>query len=455
MTEKPAPPNIVFILADDWGWGDLGCYGHPHVQTPHLDALAAGGVLFTQFYVCSGVCSPSRAAFMTGRFPAHWGIHGHFADHGRNAARGMPNWLDPTATTYTRLLQQHGYAVGHFGKWHLGHGEGAPPPAEYGIDESRVNAGNGPQIGFPVVYRQPEDQGQRTRSSEIIVDCSIDFVEQHRDGPFLLNVWLNDTHATLDPDEKQLEPYEHLMPQGLKGKHAGANAIYFAVVTEADRQIGRLLDRLDELGLAENTIVIFTADNGPENIGIRNASHSGVGSPGPFRGRKRSLYEGGIRTPCLVRWPAGGAEAGLIDNDTPLAAVDWLPTFCALTGIEVPEGLELQGEDMSAAFRGLPQARTTPLHWEWRFHVYGHPINRSPILAIRQGEWKLLANPDYERVELYHVPSDPMELNNLAERYPILVTQLCAQALAWQATLPKGPFDETAGLNDYPWPGRE
>ena len=110
---------------------------------------------------------------------------------------------------------------------------------------------------------------------------------------------------------------------------------------------------------------------------------------------------------------------------------------------------------MSAAFRGTPQARTTPLHWEWRFHVHGHPINRSPILALRQGEWKLLANPDYERVELYHVPSDPMELNNLAERYPITVTQLCAQALAWQATLPKGPFDETAGLNDYPWPGRD
>ena len=124
-------------------------------------------------------------------------------------------------------------------------------------------------------------------------------------------------------------------------------------------------------------------------------------------------------------------------------------------GIELPEGLELQGEDMSTALRGTPQARTTPLHWEWRFHVHGHPINRSPILALRQGDWKLLANPDYERVELYHIPSDPMELNNLAERYPMIVTTLFAQALAWQATLPEGPFDETAGLNDYPWPGRD
>ena len=119
-------PNVVFVFADDWGWGDLGCYGHPHVQTPHLDALAAQGILFSQFYVCSGVCSPSRAAVMTGQFPARFGIHGHIADHDRNARRGMPNWLDPSVTTYCRLLQEAGYVVGHYGKWHLGHGAGAP-----------------------------------------------------------------------------------------------------------------------------------------------------------------------------------------------------------------------------------------------------------------------------------------------------------------------------------------
>ena len=148
------------------------------------------------------------------------------------------------------------------------------------------------------------------------------------------------------------------MPVGLEGKHAGANAIYYAVVTEADRQIGRLLRRLDELGLAENTIVLFSADNGPEDIAIRNASHSGVGSPGPFRGRKRSLYEGGIRVPFLLSWPEGNASRGTVDDDTPLCAVDLLPTFCALAGIDLPEGLQLDGEDMS----GCLSRQAAPAH---------------------------------------------------------------------------------------------
>jgi arylsulfatase A-like enzyme len=420
-------PNVLFIFADDWGWGDLGCYGHPHVRTPNLDALAARGVLFTQFYVCSGVCSPSRAAAMTGQYPARFGIHGHFADHDRNSQRGMPNWLDPSVTTYTRLFQRSGYAVGHFGKWHLGHGAGAPEPTAYGIDECRVNAGNGPQLGFPVAYRSPEDSGSRTRSSEVIVDETIGFLERHRDEPFLVNVWLNDTHATLDPDEKQLEPYRHLMPVGLEGKHVGANAIYYAVVTEADRQIGRLLRRLDALGLSGNTVVLFSADNGPEDIGIRNASHSGVGSPGPFRGRKRSLYEGGIRVPFLLSWPGGGTPMGTVDDDTPLCAVDLLPTFCTLAGIELPGDLPLDGEDMSGALRGRPSPRTIPLMWEWRFHVYGHPLNRSPMLAIRRDNWKLLLNPDRDRVELYDIPNDPMELNNQADQYPGQVAQMGEQ----------------------------
>lgn len=464
MPERP--PNIVFVFADDWGWGDLGCYGHPVVQTPNLDRLASQGTLFTQFYVCSGVCSPSRAAALTGQFPARHGIHGHFAEHEKNAERGMPNWLNPSATTYTRLLQQAGYAVGHFGKWHLGHGEGAPVPFAYGIDECRVNGGNGPQLGFPVAYRDTrpflrgsEEErlapGPRTRSSEVIVDESAAFIERHKDEPFLVNVWLNDTHSTLDPDPQQLERYEHLMPRGVMHKHVGANAIYSAVVTEADKQIGRLLERIESLGLAENTVVIFSADNGPEDIVISNASHSGVGSPGPFRGRKRSLYEGGVRVPFILRWPAGGATPGTVDDATPLCAVDLLPTFCSLAGAEAPHGAALDGEDMSDVFRGAQRPRRTSLMWEWRFRVMGHCINKSPMLAIRKGQWMLLMNPDRSRVELYDIPNDPMELTNLAERRPDVVEPMAREVLAWQKTLPEGPIQAEAGSNAYPWPGRE
>ncbi len=440
-------PNIVFVFADDWGWGDLSCYGHPHAKTPNLDRLAAQGTLFSQFYVCSGVCSPSRAAVMTGRFPAHWGIHGHFAQNEQNAARGMPNFLDPDAVTVTGLLQQSGYAVGHFGKWHLGSGAGAPGPYDYGIDESKINVGNGPLLDFTDLQT---GEG-RSRSTEVIIDETIGFIERNKNEPFFVQAWLNDTHAILDPTEEQMEPYKQFTANGLEDKHKGALRIYYSVVTNADRHIGRLMDKLDELNLSDNTIVIFSADNGPEDIHIRNATHSGVGSSGPFRGRKRSLYEGGVRTPFIIRWP-NGVSAGRIDNDTPLCAVDFLPTFCNLAGVDI-DGLVLNGEDMTDALRGRSIERKKPLLWEWRFNIAGHCLHKSPMLSIREGDWKLLLNPDRSRVELFNIPRDPMELNNRAEYMPERVAQMADRVLAWQDTLPEGPIDDNAGSNAYPWPG--
>ena len=440
-------PNIVFVFADDWGWGDLSCYGHPQARTPNLDRLAAQGTLFSQFYVCSGVCSPSRAAVMTGRFPAHWGIHGHFAQHEQNAARGMPNFLDPDAVTVTGLLQQSGYAVGHFGKWHLGSGAGAPAPYDYGIDESKINVGNGPLLNFTDLQT---GEG-RSRSTEVIIDETIGFIERNKDEPFFVQAWLNDTHAILDPTEEQMEPYKQFTANGLEDKHKGALRIYYSVVTNADRHIGRLMDKLDELNLSDNTIVIFSADNGPEDIHIRNATHSGVGSSGPFRGRKRSLYEGGVRTPFIIRWP-NGVSAGRIDNDTPLCAVDFLPTFCNLAGIDI-DGLVIDGEDMTDALRGRSVIRKKPLMWEWRFNIAGHCLHKSPMLSIREGDWKLLLNPDRSRVELFNIPRDPMELNNRAEHNPDIVAEMADRVLAWQDILPEGPIDDNAGSNAYPWPG--
>ena len=381
-------PNFVFIFADDWGWGDLGCYGHDTIRTPHLDRLAAEGRLFTQFYVCSGVCSPSRSAVMTGRFPARDRIHGHLSDHGLNRARGMPDWLDPGAVTYTRLLQQAGYRVGHFGKWHLGNGPGAPEPSAYGIDESFVNAGEGPQLEFA---RERWAPGLRIRSSEFIVGHAMRFIERHREQPFLVNAWLNDTHAILDPTREQLESYRDSGPQLVD--HPGATAIYYATATEADRQIGRLLERLDELGLADDTVVIFSSDNGPEDILVRNAAHSGVGSAGPFRGRKRSLYEGGVRVPFILRWPAGGGPRGAVDDATPLCAVDLLPTFCRLAGVEPPSPLQLDGEDMSDVFAGATRERRTSLLWEWRFRIGRPRAQPQPDAGAARGSVEAAGEP--------------------------------------------------------------
>jgi len=434
--KKTDRPNFVFVFADDWGWGDLGCYGHQKLRTPNLDRLARQGTLFTQFYVSSGVCSPSRTAIMTGHFPARHGIHGHIDNvrEEHNKQRGMPNELDPNVTTVTDLLKQAGYVTGHFGKWHLGHYE-KESMADYGVDEYKGVAGFdkkqllwGPKL--------------RAQSTPLIIDETIKFIEKHKDEPFYVQAWLLDTHATLMPNEEQLDAYP---------KDKGAVKVYYSAATDADKQIGRLMAKLDELGLSKNTVFVFSSDNGPEDIVIRNASHSGVGSTGPFRGRKRSLYEGGVRVPFIVRWPAQ-TPSGKVDNTSVIGGVDWLPTICSLAGIELPDGLNLDGESQSAAFRGNPTARTKPLMWEWRFRVYGHTLNRSPMLSIRDGKWKLLMNPDRSRVELYDIPADPSELNNLAAEHPEIVDRLSKTVLAWQKTLPPGPCDTVVGKNDYPWP---
>lgn len=436
-------PNFIFILADDLGWGDLGCYGNRFIKTPALDRMARQGTLFTQFYVNNPVCSPSRTAFMTSHFPAHHRIHGHLATPELNEKRGMPNFLDPKVTTVAHLLQKAGYRTAHFGKWHLGSGPGAPTPAAYGFDEHKAVNANGNVFSEADPYF-------RAKSTGLFVDETLRFIEQDKDKPFYVNLWTLVPHAILNPTEEQMQPYARFAPGG-GVPHKGALQIYYATVTNLDQEIGRLLKRLDEMGLADNTLVAFSSDNGPEDIHITNASHSAAGSPGPFRGRKRSLYEGGVRVPFLVRLP-GRIPAGRVENRAVVTGVDWLPSVCRLAGVQIPPELRPQGEDMSDTWLGASRERTKPIFWEWRFNIAGYNVNRSPMLSIRHGKWKLLMNPDRSRVELFNIPEDPMELNNLADRNPQVVRDLSARLLEWHKSLPPGPIDSNAGKNDYPWP---
>ncbi len=444
--QASSKPNVIFILTDDLGWGDLSCYGHPRLRTPQLDGLAKQGTLYTQFYVAASVCSPSRCAFMTGQYPARRRIHGHYATHEQNEARGMSNWLDPKVPNVASLLKSAGYATAHFGKWHLGNGTGAPLPEEYGFDEVRAVNCNNPGWTEP-------DSTFRAKSTRLMVDEALRFVRANKDRPFYVHLWTLLPHAALNPTEEQMEPFNRFSwEDGIQ--HKSAETIYYASVNDLDTQVGRLLRGLEELGVADNTIVLFSSDNGPEDIHIRNAGHSGVGSAGPFRGRKRSLYEGGIRMPFIVRWP-GRVPAGRIDNTSVVAAVDFLPTLCNLAGVTVPPDHALDGENVSDILRGESRPRNTPLMWEWRFGILGEPFHRSPILAIRAGDWKLLMNPDRSRVELYDIPNDPTQMDNLAAQHPEVVERLAANVLAWQKTLPPGPVDPSAGRNDYPWPGEQ
>lgn len=444
---EPAKPNVIFILADDLGWGDLGCYGHPNIKTPNLDKLAKGGTLFTQFYVNGSVCSPSRCAFFTGQYPARHKIHGHYATREQNETRGMSQWLEPTAPNVPTLLKSVGYATAHIGKWHLGSNSGGPPPDKYGFDfvgTSESGGANGPA----------NDPYFRAKSTEIFVDEAIQFVESNKAKPFYLQLWTLVPHATLNPTDEQVKPYARFRAGGPNFPHRSAAENFYASVTDLDTQVGRLMKALDDLGLANNTLILFSSDNGPEDIHINNAGHSGIGSAGPFRGRKRSLYEGGVRVPGIIRWP-GHVPAGVIDDTSVVAGVDWLPTVCKLASVSIPPEHKLDGENMSDVFLGQPRARVTPLMWEWRFRIAGEPFHHSPQLAIRDGDWKLLLNPDRSRVELYNLKRDLTQLNNVAEKHADVVTRLSERVLTWQKELPAGPIDPGAGQMNYTLPGNK
>ncbi|MEK6238114.1 MAG: sulfatase-like hydrolase/transferase, partial [Planctomycetales bacterium] len=271
-----AKPNIVFILADDWGWGDLGRHGHPYLKTPHLDQLARDGTEFYQFTVASGVCSPSRAALMTGQFPARHGIHGHFATVESHVKRGMPDWLDPKTVTLPRLLNKAGYATAHYGKWHLTNimVPDAPLPLAYGYDDYGAFNCSGKQM--PVHDDVPR---------------AIKFIEKNAaiNKPFFINLWIHEPHTPHYPRPEFLKKFARLKEP---------DQVYAAVLAHADARIGELLQTLDRLKIADNTLVIFTSDNGPENTGARRnvdddstgpglGTFASVGVTGGHRGRKR------------------------------------------------------------------------------------------------------------------------------------------------------------------------
>jgi arylsulfatase A-like enzyme len=283
-----------------------------------------------------------------------------------------------------------------------------------------------------------------------ILDETMSFIEQQQGKPFYANVWFSDVHATLNPSEAQLEAVSRYKPTGDIDFY-GVDQVYLAALLEMDQQIGRFLDKLSALGLDQNTIIIFSSDNGPEDYQIRNSAHSGVGSAGPFRGRKRSIYEGGIRVPFIIRWP-DHIPADHVNTTSVVNGVDFLPTIASIIGAKLPEGLILDGENMADVWLGNGRKRQRQLFWEWRYRVFGHVLNRCPMIAVRDGDYKLLLNPDKSRVELYNIIEDPTEMQNLATAEPEMTRALSEAALAWYSTLPESPMDKVAGQNNWNWP---
>ncbi|KAA5539187.1 sulfatase-like hydrolase/transferase [Roseiconus nitratireducens] len=426
-------PNILLILADDWGWGDLGCHGHPYVKTPNIDRLAKEGTDFYRFTVASGVCSPSRTAIMTGHFPARYNIDGHFAWVPSNAKRGMPDWLSPQAPLLPRFLQQVGYATAHFGKWHLSNDmiPDSPLPSEYGYD--RYDAFNCAGEQMPV-HADAEN--------------AIAFIEEcHRhDKPFFINVWMHEPHTPFHVVPKYRWRFQDLPER---------DNIYASVLSHADDRIGELLKTLDRLRLADDTLVIFSSDNGPARAArptelelmYDTATGAGFGiaaskgTTGGRKGYKAALFEGGIGVPFIARWP-GKIAAGKVDRTSMISAVDLLPTFCELAGAELPLDYQPDGISQVKALTGTQTStREKPLFWRMQS---AWPIPRAKpyhwaSYAIVHGQWKMLTNRAGDYRELYNLADDPLEQKDLSKMHPDVTRRLQSEIESWQATLPESP----------------
>lgn len=418
-------PNIVFILADDLGYGDLGCYGQTRIRTPRLDRMAAEGLRFTRAYAGSTVCAPSRCALMTGRHMGHARVRG-------NAGRNNPlaQALRAEDVTVARVLQQAGYTTALIGKWGLGDVGAAASglPRRQGFDyffgylnqrhahnyyptflwrnEDRVPLRN-------TVPDQDEDgagvsDNRLEYSADLITDEALAFIRRAQDRPFFLYFAPTIPHANNEAGAAGMEVPD--LGEYRDRDWPAAQKAHAAMVTRLDRDVGRLLDLLRELGLEEKTLVIFSSDNGPHREG--GFDPAAQGSSGPLRGIKRDLYEGGIRVPFIARWP-GHVPAGRV-TDQIVAFWDFLPTAAELAGVAAPAG---DGISFAPALLGRPpEMRPGYLYWE--FFEGGFKQ------AILEGDWKGVRLAPGRPLELYDLGTDPGETRNLAVDHPAVVARL-------------------------------
>jgi arylsulfatase A-like enzyme len=401
-------PNIVFILTDDQGYGDLGCHGNPVLKTPHLDTLHRDGARFTRFHVCP-VCSPTRSSLMTGRYNYRTGVVDTFQ------GRSM---MHPDEVTLAEMLSEHGYRTGIFGKWHLG--DNYPMRAmDQGFQESLVHKGGGlcqpsepdnTSYFDPVLKRNGVDVRSRGYCTDVFTDAAIDFVDDGGSRPFFLYLAANAPHEPLEIDEKYWAPYA---AQGVPEK----TARLYGMVANLDENVGRVLAALERRGIADNTIVIFMTDNGPA---FRGDARYNAG----LRGQKGSVYEGGIRVPCFVRWP--GVVAPGKDIDTLAAHIDLLPTLMDACGLALPPEVRIDGRSLYPLLRGeqTPWPDRT-LFFQW--HRGDAPEAWRDCAALTQ-RYKLVNGQ-----ELYDLQTDLGETTDVAGACPEVVRQLRAAYEAWFA----------------------
>ena len=416
-----AKPNIVFILVDDMGWSDLVCYGNRFHETPNIDRLAAQGMRFTNAYAAAPVCSPTRASIVSGQYPARVGITDFIAGHTRpyarlNMLRNRQQYMPLETATFAESLSAAGYTCGAFGKWHLGGRKYFPD--KQGFAESVVTGGwaHFGNSSIPDLGLTKDDY-----LAEVLTDQAEAFLETHQDRPFCLYLSHYAVHLPLEARKELIAKYE----AKAKPETGVNNPVYAAMVEHVDQSTGRVLAKLDELGLTDNTVVVFFSDNG----GLRHI-YTGDGeivtTNAPLRDEKGSLYEGGIREPLIVRWP-GVVEPGAT-CDTPTTSVDFYPTMLELAGARPPVGQTLDGLSLMPVLKGKKRLKRDTLYWH-----YPHYHHTTPAGAIRKDDWKLIEYFEDGRLELYNLGNDIGETTNLAEKHPRRARRLQRQLAAWRA----------------------
>jgi len=441
-TGERRPPNVVLILVDDLGWTDLACFGSRYYQTPNLDRLAAQGMKFTDGYAACAVCSPTRAAVMTGRYPARLGvtdwIRSRFQGGAIPADKKNPTgyvggrrnkvfcprnalWMELDEVTIAEALKPAGHVSCHIGKWHLGPDDQYPDRQGFDFNIGGCDYGQPPGYFDPYTNKRlsqgiptlkPRKQGEYLTDRE--ADEAVRFIEQHRNRPFFLYMAHYAVHTPIQGKKDLVAKYQ------ARPKTNQKNPTYAAMVESVDDAAGRILAALDACKVSDNTIVIFTGDNG----GLLGPTHNA-----PLRAGKGWPYEGGIRVPLIIRWPGvvkpGSASA------VPVTSVDYLPTVLDAAGLRLPAGRPIDGESLLPVLKGTGRLKRDAIYWHFP-HYRGRGI--PPYSIIRAGDWKLIKRYDGKPFELFDLGSDLSETTDLAAKMPDKVKELDARLAAWLKT---------------------
>ena len=441
-------PNVITVFIDDMGWSDLSCFGGEQTVTENIDQLADEGHRFTNFYVNSPICSPSRVALSTGQYPQRHRITSYLSNRRSNRERGMDQWLRRDAPMLARELRKSGYATGHFGKWHMGGQRDvgdAPLIKSYGFDESLTNfEGLGPRVlplknafngnkperhdlGSASLGKGPIYWEDRSVITSRFVEAAVGLIDraQALKQPFFINVWPDDVHSPFFPPKIQRDETD-----------GSKRSLYYAVLDVMDQQLGVLFDRVrGDSTLRDNTLIIVMSDNGHEK---------GAGSSDPLRGGKTWLYEGGIRSPLIVWGPGLVSQSvvGSTNDESVFSAIDINRSLYPLTGIDPAEGQVLDGENLLGTILGhQTNSRTKPIFWRRPPDRSGDSGQDNPDLAVRDGRWKYLVNYDGSDPQLYDLVQDQSETNNLQAAYPQIVERLHKLIMSWNRDMPRDAGD--------------